>query len=166
MVAGESTQSPTLAYKYFLCSAYTSPQLVAIETASKGQAFWKFIKTFYNTPSLIQRNSEGSCTTKKRTVYKLFTSYPLLYLPIYRTVERIKLQTTSHFICRFAMGSLRINCIFLYQYKGNSKRFLVGCFAKVSSLNSHENGVLTGCFFKNSKYVYNLTSHLVAVGKA
>ena len=54
------------------------------------------------------------------------------------------------------MGSLRINCIFLYQYKGNSKSFLVGCFAKVSSLNSHENGVLVGCFFKNSKYVYKL----------
>ena len=54
------------------------------------------------------------------------------------------------------MGSLRINCIFLYKYKGNSKRFLVGCFAKVPSLNSHENGVLAGCFFKNSKYVYKL----------
>jgi hypothetical protein len=39
VLAGESTQNPTLAYKYFLCSAYTSPQLVAIETASKGQAF-------------------------------------------------------------------------------------------------------------------------------
>ena len=54
------------------------------------------------------------------------------------------------------MGPLRINCIFLYQYKGNSKRFLVGCFAKVSSLNSHENSILAGCFFKNSKYVYKL----------
>ena len=57
------------------------------------------------------------------------------------------------------MGPLRINCIFLYQYKGNSKRFLVGCFAKVSSLNSHENSVLAGCFFKNSKYVYNIPSY-------
>ena len=54
------------------------------------------------------------------------------------------------------MGPLRINCIFLYQYKGNSKRFLVGCFAKVSSLNSHENSILAGCFFKNSNYVYKL----------
>ena len=39
-------------------------------------------------------------------------------------------------------------------YKGNYKRILVGYFAKVPSLNSHENGVLAGCFFKNSKYVY------------
>ena len=57
------------------------------------------------------------------------------------------------------MCPLRINCIFLYQYKGNSKRFLVGCFAKVPSLNSHENGFLLGCFFKNSKYVYNIPSY-------
>ena len=41
-------------------------------------------------------------------------------------------------------------------YKGNYKRILVGYFAKVPSLNSHENGVLAGCFFKNSKYVYKL----------
>ena len=40
-------------------------------------------------------------------------------------------------------------------YKGNYKRILVGYFAKVPSLNSHENGVLRGYFFKNSKYVYN-----------
>ena len=125
-----------------------------------------------------------------RTVYKLFTSFPLLYppfqsrfaqpqstqftiylrlllllyLPIYRTDERIKLQIISHYICHFAMGSLRTNCFFLYQYKGNSKRFLVGCFAKVPSLNSHENGVWAGCFFKNSKYVYKHPSHLIALG--
>ena len=88
----------------------------------------------------------------------------LLYLPIYRTVERIKLQIISHYICHFAMGSLRINCIFLYKYKGNSKRFLVGCFAKVPSLNSHEKGILAGYFFKNSKYVYKHPSHLIALG--
>ena len=34
------------------------------------------------------------------------------------------------------------------------------------SLSSHGNGVLVGYFFKNSKYVYNLTSHLVALEKA
>ena len=83
MVAGKFTPNPTLVHKYFLCSAYTSPQLVAIETASRGQAFCKFLKVFYNTPSLIQRNSEGSCTTKKRTVYKLFTS-PLYYICRFR----------------------------------------------------------------------------------
>ena len=131
-------------------------QLVAIETVSKGQAIRKFLKTFYSTPSLIQRNSECLAQPKIHLIYKLFTRFPLLYLPIYRTVERIKLQIISHYICHFAMGSLRINCIFLYQYKGNSKRFLVWCFAKVSSLNSHENGILAGCFFKNSKYVYKL----------
>ena len=38
----------------------------------------------------------------------------------------------------------------------------MGGFAKVSSLNSHENGVLAGCFFKNSKYVYKHPSHLIA----
>ena len=57
------------------------------------------------------------------------------------------------------MGPLRINCIFLYQYKGNSKRFLVGCFAKVPSLNSQGKRHLVGCFFKNSKYVYNIPSY-------
>ena len=62
------------------------------------------------------------------------------------------------------MGSLRTNCFFLYQYKGNSKRFLVGCFAKVPSLNSHEKGILAGYFFKNSKYVYKYPSHLIALG--
>ena len=72
-------------------------------------------------------------------------------------------KKTSHYICHFAIGSLRINCISLYQYKGSSNRILVGCFANVPSLNSHENGVLAGCFFKNSKYVYKLTSHLVAI---
>ena len=90
----------------------------------------------------------------------------LLYLPIYRTVERIKLQIISHYICHFAMGSLRTNHFFLYQYKGNSKRFLVGCFAKIPSLNSHENGVLAGCFFKNSKYVYKHHSHLIALRRS
>ena len=37
------------------------PQLVANKTASKGQAFWKFFKAFYNTPHLykgIQRTFE------------------------------------------------------------------------------------------------------------
>ena len=72
---------PDTSPQNFLCSAYTSPQLVAIEKTQKGQAFWKILKDFYNPPSLIQGNSEGSCTTKKRTVYKLFTSFPLLYLP-------------------------------------------------------------------------------------
>ena len=64
------------------------------------------------------------------------------------------------------MGSLRTNCFFLYQYKGNSKRFLVGCFAKVPSLNSHEKGILAGCFFKNSKYVYKHPSHLIALKRS
>ena len=51
-------------------------------------------------------------------------------------------------------------------YKGNSKSILVGCSCKHPSLNSHENGVLRGCFFKNSKYVYNIPSHLIAIGSA
>ena len=33
------------------------------------------------------------------------------------------------------------------------------------SLNSHENGVLRGYFFKNSKNVYKHSSHLIALGK-
>ena len=53
---------------------YLLPQLVAIETMQKGQAIWKFIKDFYNTPSLIQGNSESLWATKMRTVYKLFTT--------------------------------------------------------------------------------------------
>ena len=32
------------------------------------------------------------------------------------------------------------------------------------SLNSHENGVLAGCFFKNSKYIYKYPSQLIALG--
>ena len=51
-------------------------------------------------------------------------------------------------------------------YKGNSKSILAGCSCKHPSLNSHENGVLRGCFFKNSKYVYNIPSHLIAIGSA
>ena len=61
---------------------------------------------------------------------------------------------SSHYICRFATVSMRTNYIPLYQYKGNSDMFLVGCSAKVTSLNSHENDVLAGYFFKNSNYVY------------
>ena len=37
----------------------------------------------------------------------------------------------------------------------------MGCIAKVPSLNSHEKGVLVGCFFKNSKYVYKHLSTYV-----
>ena len=48
-------------------------------------------------------------------------------------------------------------------YKGNSKSILVGCSCKHPSLNSHENGVLVGCFFKNSKYVYKHLSTYVKV---
>ena len=62
------------------------------------------------------------------------------------------------------MGSLRTNCFFLYQYKGNSKRFLVGCFAKVSSLNSHENGVLAGCFFKIQSMFTNIPRRSKTLG--
>ena len=67
---------------------------------------------------------------------------------------------SSHYICRFATASMHINYIPLYQYKGNSEMFLVGCSAKVTSLNSHENGVLAGYFFKNSKYVYNPPTYI------
>ena len=57
-------------------------QLVANEMRQKGQAFWKFLKAFYNTPSLIQGNSERLAQPKINSIYKLFTSFPLLYLPI------------------------------------------------------------------------------------
>ena len=56
-------------------------QLVAFETVSKGQAIRKFLKTFYSTPSLIQRNSERLAQPKINLIYKLFTGFPLLYLP-------------------------------------------------------------------------------------
>ena len=166
-----------------------SPQLVAIETMQKGKLFENFSKLFTVPPHLykgIQRTFEQpkclqftNCLrvslyyirrfrvglhNHKSTQFTIYLRLVLLlYLPIYRTVERIKLQIISNYICHFAMGSLRTNCFFLYQYKGNSKRFLVGWFAKVSSLNSHENGVLAGCFFKNSKYVYKHPSHLIAL---
>ena len=102
------------------------PQLVAIEKAQKGQAVRKFLKAFYNTPSLIQGNSEYLAQPKINSIYKLFTSSPLLYLPFHKAFEQTKLQRPS--------------------------------------LNSHENGVLAGDFFKKLKYVYKRTSHLVAVG--
>ena len=70
-------------------------------------------------------------------------------------------KKTSHYFSRFAMRSMRINYIPLYQYKGNSESFLVGRFAKVPSLNSRENGVLAGYFFKNSNYVYKHPSTFI-----
>ena len=133
------------------------PQLVANEKAQKGQAFWKFLKALYNTPSLIQRNSEGSCTTIQgknlRIVHGYFINW-IRHLMVYSqknfSIRRVHLLTPSrkkrsHSICRFAKASMQIKL-------------------QVPSLNSHENGVLRGCFFKNSKYVYNYASHLVTVG--
>ena len=120
-------------------------QLVAIETVSKGQAIRKFLKAFYNTPSLIQGNSEGFCTTKKRTVYKLFTSAPLLYLPFRKGIFASKNSIPTHFIRDFARGIMRTKL-------------------QSPSLNSHEKGILAGYFFKNSKYVYKHPSHLIALG--
>ena len=92
--------------------------MAAIETVSKGQAIRKFLKTFYSTHSLIQRNSERLAQPKINLIYKLFTRFSLLYLPFCKAIEQTKLRSPS--------------------------------------LNSHENGVLAGCFFKNSKYVYKL----------
>lgn len=76
------------------------------------------------------------------------------------------LGKTSHYICRFERGTLHTNRNHSYTYKGNFKGISVGCFAKVPSLNSHENGVLAGCFFKNSKYVYKHPSHLITLGRS
>ena len=49
------------------------PQLVATEKAQKGQVVRKFLKAFYNTPSLIQGNSEYLAQPKINSIYKLFT---------------------------------------------------------------------------------------------
>ena len=111
-----------------------------------------------------------------RTVYKLFTTSRLLYLPFHRIIERIKSQTSSHFLWDFARVIERTNFQSLYLYKSSflcqvttltqnffffpvyikatTNAFWWGCFAKVPSLNSHENRVLRGYFFKNSNYVY------------
>ena len=104
------------------------PQLVATEKAQKGQAVRKFLKTFYSTPSLIQRNSECLAQPKINLIHKLFTRFSLLYLPFCKAIEQTKLRSPS--------------------------------------LNSHENGVLAGCFFKNSKYVYKHPSHLIVLKRS
>ena len=57
------------------------PQLVANETTSKGQLIWKFLKAFYSTPSLIQGNSEGTCTTENQLNLQIVYEFSLLYLP-------------------------------------------------------------------------------------
>ena len=106
------------------------------QNESKRASYLKIHQSFCNTPSLIQRNSERVAQPQKHTVYNLFTTSRLLYLPFHRTIERIKSQTYSHFLWDFARVSMRINL-------------------KMPSLNSHENGVLAGCLFKNSNYVYN-----------
>ena len=120
------------------------PQLVANETASKGQAVRKFLKAFYNTPSLIQGNSEYLAQPKINSIYKLFTSSPLLYLPFRKGIFASN-SIPFHFIRDFARGIMRTKL-------------------QSPSLNSHENGVLAGYFFKNSKYVYKHPSHLIALG--
>ena len=74
------------------------------------------------------------------------------------------LRKTSHYICRFERGILHTNRNHSYTYKGNSKGISVGWYCKYPSLNSHENGILAGCFFKNSKYVYNHLSTYVKAG--
>ena len=119
-------------------------QLVAIETVSKGQAIRKFLKTFYSTPSLIQRNSERLAQPKINLIYKLFTGFPLLNLPFRKGIFASN-SIPFHFIRDFARGFMRTKL-------------------QSPSLNSHENGVLAGCFFKNSKYIYKYPSQLIALG--
>ena len=120
-------------------------QLVAIETVSKGQAIRKFLKTFYSTPSLIQRNSERLAQPKINLIYKLFTGFPLLNLPFRKGIFASKNSIPIHFIRDFARGIMRTKL-------------------QSPSLNSHENGVLAGYFFKNSKYIYKYSSQLISLG--
>ena len=50
--------------------------------------------------------------------------------------------------------------------KATKNAFWWGATQNLPSLNSHENGVLAGCFFKNSKYVYKHPSHLIALKRS
>ena len=120
--------------------------MVATEKAQKGQAVRKFLKAFYNTPSLIQGNSEHLAQPKINSIYKLFTSSPLLYLPFRKGIFASN-SIPFHFIRDFTRGIMRTKL-------------------QSPSLNSHENGVLAGCIFKNSKYVYKHPSHLIALRRS
>ena len=48
--------------------------------------------------------------------------------------------------------------------KVTKNAFWWGATQNLPSLNSHENGVLAGYFFKNSKYIYKYPSQLIALG--
>ena len=54
------------------------------------------------------------------------------------------------------MGSLRINCIFLYKYKGNSKRFLVGALQKFPHLIATRKAFCLGAFSKIQSMFTNI----------
>ena len=106
-----------------------------------------FSKVFHNTPHLykgIQLAFEQLKTPQFTNCLRLT---PPLYLPFRKVIFASKNSIPIHFIRDFARGIMRTKL-------------------QSPSLNSHENGVLAGCFFKNSKYVYNLTSHLVAIENA
>ena len=73
-------------------------------------------------PSLIQGNSEGTCTTKKRTVYKLFTRAHLLYLPFRKGIFESKNSIPIHFIRDFAGVIMRTKFSPLHLYKSSFQR--------------------------------------------
>ena len=123
-----------------------------------------FYQRFLQYPSLIQRNSERVAQPKNVQ----FTIY-LRVAPYYicRFTERLSKNNYKNPLTFYGTSQGQLsgqNFQFLYLYKGNYKRILVGCFAKVPSLNSHENGILAGCFFKKFKVCLQTPSHLIALG--
>ena len=141
VVADENVKITPLLNKFHRLFSFlqteNTPLIGSHRNGIKRASFLKISQSFYNTPSLIQRNSEGVAQSKINSIYKLFTSAPLLYLPFRKGIFASKNSIPIHFRRDFARGIMRTKL-------------------QSPSLNSHEKGVLAGCFFKNSKYVYKL----------
>ena len=95
---------PDTAFKSFIISL----QVVANETRQKGQAIWNIFKAFYNTPHLYKGIQSAFHNHKSTQFTNYLRLLPLLYLPFRRTIERIKSQTSSHFLWDFAGVIMRI----------------------------------------------------------
>ena len=149
VVADENVKKTPLLNKFHRLFSFlqteNTPLIGSHRNGIKRASFLKISQSFYNTPSLIQRNSEGVAQSKINSIYKLFTGFPLLNLPFRNGIFASKNSIPIHFIKDFARGIMRTKLQSL-------------------SLNSHENGVLAGYFFKNSKYIYKYSSQLIALG--